>query len=162
MAAFANISKQFEMYLLEACEPSKLSWGICTCLLKDFPSTGSVVCLLFDDNVYWGLVVLSAKRIYFCFVTCLLVQNETVKTWYNSLHYSATDVYLVTSLAISGSQYLVPKKCHWGFCWWHLQTAGKKSEVNLWKSYLEHFTVGELVHPFSEAAKWEHKIPLQW
>lgn len=33
----------------------------------------------------WGFIVLSSKRIYFCFVTYLFVQREPVKTRYDSL-----------------------------------------------------------------------------
>lgn len=99
MAASANIYKRFEMYLLEACEPSRTQLRNVCLPLKALPSTRSVVCPLFDDNLYWGIIVLSSKRIHFCFITYLFVQKEPVKT----LLYSATEGYTITSLASSGN-----------------------------------------------------------
>ena len=64
IATFANIYEQIEWYLLEACEPSRTQLRNVCLPLNALPSTWSTVHLLFDDNLRWGFIVLSSKRIH--------------------------------------------------------------------------------------------------
>lgn len=64
MATFANIYNQFEMHLLEACEPSRAQLRKVRLPLKVLPSALSIVCLVFGGNLYGGFIVLSSKSIF--------------------------------------------------------------------------------------------------
>jgi len=94
---------------------AELSWGMCACPWMLFPQPGpQCTCSLMTTYAEASLCCL--LREYICFIAYFLVQNKPVKTWYNSLLYSATEEYTVMSLASSGNWYLIPKNCHWDSC----------------------------------------------
>lgn len=64
----------------------------------------SMVHLPFHDSLHREFGVQSSKRMYYRFVTCLLVWRNSVETWYNSLLYSPAAGCTVMSLASSGNK----------------------------------------------------------